>query len=467
MSESLRSINRRQALKGAVAAAGALSTPQLFTTALAAPKTIKIGLVQPTTGPLAFFTEHIPFVLEQVKQTLGGSVDVNGTKHPYEIIIKDSQSNPNRAAEVTQELILQDEVDLVATYATPETVNPVSDQCEVNGVPVVSNDAPLEPYFFGRGGDPAKGWDWTYHFFFSGQELAETMVPYWKKLPTNMKLGGLWPNDGDGIAQSDKDHGFPPFFEKNGFSVVDPGRFDMPASNYNAQIAAFKSAGVEIIQGVLPPPEFTTFWNGCAQQGYQPKVVYVGKACEFPAAMEPLGDRAIGLSVEVWWSKFHPFSSGLTGQSSLELADAYEAASGRQWSLPLGFRHSLFEVIFDTLKRTGESRRQGIDPRCAEGDQLQIDRRHDRFRQGSLPEHGADSARRWSVDQGIEVPDRARDRRQHHDAGGADQWRADGDQVLGPPQVGGRTLGPAVLFSRKAGVALGFLAGQYRRPCSS
>jgi branched-chain amino acid transport system substrate-binding protein len=41
----------------------------------------------------------------------------------------------------------------------------------------------------------------------------------------------------------------------------------------------------------------------------------------------------------------------MTGQTSAELADEYEKASGRMWSLPLGFRHSLFEVIFDTLKR--------------------------------------------------------------------------------------------------------------------
>ena len=78
--------------------------------------------VQPTTGPLAFFTEHVPFVLDQVQKTLGGNIDVNGTQHPFEIIVKDSQSNPNRAAEVAQELILQDEVDLIATFATPETV---------------------------------------------------------------------------------------------------------------------------------------------------------------------------------------------------------------------------------------------------------------------------------------------------------------------------------------------------------
>ncbi|HVV92914.1 MAG TPA: ABC transporter substrate-binding protein [Hyphomicrobiales bacterium] len=343
------SISRRSVLKGAAAGMAALPLGTLARPAFAATKTIKIGLVMPATGPLAFFTEHIPFVMGEVKKTLGGKITIHGTAHPYEIVIKDSQSNPNRASEVTQELILNDKVDLIATFATPETVNPVSDQCEVNGVPCISNDAPLEPYFFGRNGDPKKGFDWTYHFFFSGDQVMRALVAMWNRLPTNKVVGGVWPNDGDGLAQSKS---FPGYFKSNGYKVIDPGRFDMPASNYNAQIGAFKSGGADIMTGVLPPPEMTTLWNGAAQQGYRPKVVYVGKACEFPPAIDPFGDRANGLSVEVWWSRYHPFHSPLTHQSSAELADAYEKASKRQWSLPLGFRLALFEVIFDVLKRT-------------------------------------------------------------------------------------------------------------------
>ena len=34
-----------------------------------------------------------------------------------------------------------------------------------------------------------------------------------------------------------------------------------------------------------------------------------------------------------------------------QLADAYEAATKRQWSQPLGYAHSLFEVAIDVLKR--------------------------------------------------------------------------------------------------------------------
>jgi branched-chain amino acid transport system substrate-binding protein len=344
-----KSLGRRAVLKG-IAAAGAAGAASFsgLRPAFSAPKTIKIGLVMPQTGALAFFCEHIPFVLGQVKKATGGNLDIGGTKHPFEIVVRDSQSSPNRAAEVTQDLILNEGVNLIATFATPETVNPVSDQCELNGVPCVSNDAPLEPYFFGRHGDPKKGFEWTYHFFFSGDELVNCLVPFWNRLDTNKKIGGLWPNDGDGIAQS---KGFPPVMEKAGYTVIDPGRFDMPASNYNAQIGAFKAAGCDIVSGVVPPPEMTTFWNGCAQQGYKPKAVYMGKALEFPAGIAPLGARAEGLTTEVWWSPFHPYSSSMNGQTSKELADAYEAESGRQWSQPLGFRHSLFEVALDTLKR--------------------------------------------------------------------------------------------------------------------
>jgi branched-chain amino acid transport system substrate-binding protein len=58
------------------------------------------------------------------------------------------------------------------------------------------------------------------------------------------------------------------------------------------------------------------------------------------------------LTSEVWWSPGHPFSSSLTGQSAQEVADAYTSSTGRQWTQPIGFVHSLFEVAADVLGRT-------------------------------------------------------------------------------------------------------------------
>jgi branched-chain amino acid transport system substrate-binding protein len=103
---------------------------------------------------------------------------------------------------------------------------------------------------------------------------------------------------------------------------------------------------------VLPPPSFATFWSQAAQQNYRPKVVTVAKSLLFPAAVEAIGDRAKGLTTEVWWSPKHPFKSGLTGETPAQFCAAYETATGKQWTQPIGFRHALFEVAFDVLGRS-------------------------------------------------------------------------------------------------------------------
>ena len=359
MKRSSASIGRRAVLKGMTAgvAAATIARP-----AFAVPRTLKLGLVAPQTGPLTLFSEEIPFVLNQIKKTFNGQIKINGTNHPFEIIVKDSQSNPNRASEVALDLILKNKIDIMCAFATPETVNPVADQCELNGIPCISNDAPLDSYFFGRHGDPKKGFEWTYNFFFSGSQVIRTYMGVWHKVKTNNVLGVLWANDDDGNTFAKV---MPPVIEKGGFKIIDPGRFDMPLSNYSAQISAFKSAGVELVFSVIPGPEFTTFWNGAAQQGFRPKVMSPGKVAEFPQGVNPYGNRAVNLSIEVWWSRFHPFSSGMTGQTSAELADDYEKTTKREYSMALGFRHSLFEVAFDVLKRA-----QNLDKRASVRDAL-------------------------------------------------------------------------------------------------
>jgi branched-chain amino acid transport system substrate-binding protein len=171
-------------------------------------------------------------------------------------------------------------------------------------------------------------------------------------VPTNKKVGGLFPNDGDGNAWGDKKVGFPEPLARQGFTLLDPGRFQNMNHDFSAQITAFKNQGVEVMTGVVIPPDAKTFLTQAKQQGFSPKVVTLGKALLFPAAIEALGELGDGLSTEVWWSPSHPFMSSLTRETAKQLADSYEASTKRQWTQPIGFAHALFEVAVDALKRT-------------------------------------------------------------------------------------------------------------------
>jgi len=102
---------------------------------VAADREIKIGYVTPRTGPLAGFAEADDFILGGLEKRFKEGVAIGGGRHPVKILVKDSQSSPNRAAEVASELILSGKVDLMLVASTPETTNPVGDQCELNEVP--------------------------------------------------------------------------------------------------------------------------------------------------------------------------------------------------------------------------------------------------------------------------------------------------------------------------------------------
>ncbi len=340
---------RRAVLGGAAA----LAAPAVLraTRAYAATPVLKVGHVSPVTGPLAGFAEADDYILGGIRQIFEAGIENNGRAWRVEVISKDSQSNPNRAAEVAAELILGDEVDIIVAAATPDTTNPVADQAEINEVPCITSNCPWQPWFFGRGGVPGKGFDWTWHFFWGLEDVIAAFLAMWDMSGAAKVVGGLFPNDADGNAWGDPENGLPKPLAAAGYKLVDPGRYQPLNDDFSNYINAFKEAGCEIVTGNMIPPDFATFWAQAAQQGFHPKVVTIGKALLFPSVIESLGDRGDGLTTEVWWSPNHPFSSSLTGQSARALAEGYEAATGRPWTQPIGFQHALFEVVADVIRR--------------------------------------------------------------------------------------------------------------------
>ncbi len=347
-------IQRRTLLKalgvGAVSmTAGGLlaacSKNQIKGTASASGDKITIGFVSPQTGQLAGFASGDTFVVDQIRSTdaFKNGLTVGGKTYSVEIIVEDSQSDPNRASQVAQSLISQDNVDMLVTSSTPETTNPVAIAAETAGVPCVSTVVPWPAWFFPRQEDPTKPkpFKYTTMFFFGVGEFGGCFVPMWDRVPTNKVIAGQFPNDDDGNAFRGA---WPDIIKKAGYTFVDGGPYDDGTTDFTAMISKFKQHDCEIFINAPLPPDFNTFWKQAAQQGFKPKLATVAKVLLFPADTEALGDLVENIATDQWWGPTMPYTSSLDGSKSQDLANAYQTSSGKQWLQTLGSTYSLFEV---------------------------------------------------------------------------------------------------------------------------
>ncbi|GKY90121.1 ABC transporter substrate-binding protein [Sinisalibacter aestuarii] len=307
--------------------------------------TLRIGFISPRSGPLAAFGQGDDFVIAQVRAAVAGGIEIAGTTYTVEIIDRDTQSDPSRAAQLANDLINNEGVDLMLASSTPETINPVADSCEAAGVPCLSTVMPWEAWYFGRGAKPDEPspFKWSYHFGFGVGEFAKAYITQWNLIETNRKVGVLYPNDADGNAVRAM---LAPQLADAGFEIVDPGAFENLTVDYSAQIRAFKEAGVEIINSFALPPDFAAFWRQAAQQGLLKdiKIGQVAKTGLFPSDIEAMGSLGPGLSSAAYWHRDMPYSSPVTGQSAEALAAGYEAETGTQWVQSLGASTALFDV---------------------------------------------------------------------------------------------------------------------------
>ena len=104
MNDTSFAAGRRSVLKASGAAAILAALPKL---ALAQGATVRIGYVSPQTGPLAPFGEADKWVIDRMQAVFKSGIAVGGKKSAIQILLKDSQSNPNRAGEVANDLILK------------------------------------------------------------------------------------------------------------------------------------------------------------------------------------------------------------------------------------------------------------------------------------------------------------------------------------------------------------------------
>lgn len=315
--------------------------------------TIRLGYISPRTGADAAFATSDAFVLGQVRKSLAKGLRVGGKRYTVEIFAADGQSDDARGALVAQQLITQHNIDMMLVTSTPETVNPVSDQCEAAHVPCIGTIVPWQSWFLGRGGKigatraTSSSWQYTYLYFIGLEDELAAQPPAWKELSSNHVVGGLWPSDADGDAfRGAFSKALPP----EGFKVVNPGAYADGATDFTSIINKFKAAKVEIVQGCPLPPDFATFWKQSSQMGFTPKIACIAKAILFPGVVTALGSLGDNLVTDAWWTPAMPWRSSFDGTTCAQFASTYQSSTGQQWTQPMSFNHAIFEIAAQVFR---------------------------------------------------------------------------------------------------------------------
>ncbi|MBN1461753.1 MAG: ABC transporter substrate-binding protein [Armatimonadetes bacterium] len=332
---------------------GATTTAGVTTTTAAAGpeqgRVLKFGVCTPQTGNMAvaavaddWWTAH---AAEAVKD---GVICGDKKLHHIEIVRRDNQSDANRASQVTSDLIMNDKVDLLTAYGWPDGVIPAADMCESLGTPGLFCYCPWQVLFL-RDSMPKEGYKYIWGLMMGSDLTVACFVPMFDRVPTNKRVGMLFANDADAVGWM-APGAAPDIFKAGGYELVVPGYYTPGAEDFTAQIGEFRREGCEIICGANSPPDFVNFWKQSVQQGFQPKLVSTGRALNFPEVPESLGEIGYGVIGEIVWCPYLPFKDSLTGQTTMELAEDFEASQNMQWRYPIG-DYSMFEWAVDIFKR--------------------------------------------------------------------------------------------------------------------
>jgi branched-chain amino acid transport system substrate-binding protein len=322
---------------------------------------INIAFIHPLTGDLADFGTSDNWIVSTIQATSQFKAGIKAGGKTYHINISsyDTQSDPTRAGQLTNQAILTDKVDLILTSSTPETVNPVATVAEKLGTPTVCGNVPWQSWYANLGGNPTPGKstfkpNWVTVYFLGVNDLCNAFIPMWNRihaeLGTDKTVGCLFPNDSDGNAFR---AAFPLFAGPAGYKLIDPPAYTDGLTNYSTFISEFKADKCDFFTNVPLPPDFNTMWKQAAQQGYKPKLATVAKVLLFPGDVKALGSLVNNIATDAWWAPGMPWKSSLTGQTCAQVASAYTSATGQQWVQSLS-NYSLFEVAYSALSSVSD-----------------------------------------------------------------------------------------------------------------
>jgi len=325
----------------------------------AAPKTIKIGVVDGLTGPHGTYGKRNTWgrvkAIEVINKDGGIYVKEFNRKIPMELIQADHEANETKAVLSTEYLNQQGVVALTATTAFLPTGCGVSEKYHLPALTTVTGIQRVQ--------------EQGYRYLFSNHpknpDFAKAFVGFLDSLPQALrptKVALLEEQTELGIecvgyAQKElTSHGYK-------FIVTKHQKY---CKDLSAQILAAKNAGADAVYGTLMTPDGLLLVKQMKQLDYNPKAYMVQMAAGNRDAWKTLGKDGdnVLLSSHFHWSFNYP--------GAKELCAMYEAEFGEKPHANTPSCYATIQILADSIKRAGSLDREKIRDALATTDMMTV-----------------------------------------------------------------------------------------------
>lgn len=269
-----RSILRRDFIKtvGATGLGAAACTFGVPTLLRAEPPTIKIGSVQPATGPLAVIGQGQRkgnLLAAQMINSAGGIKSLGGAK--LEVLLGDSESKPPVGRQEADRLLNEEVVAIIGPFQSGVAMA-IATLCEQRKKPFVMDVAAMDKI-------TQKGYKYSFRVFITAKGLVGGAVKYLKEVTSEKKAmpkRAVVTNTADPFGKA-MSGGFIKFMGKSGLpiEIVERIQYPLGIQDLSTEVAKIKAAKPDILFPVSRPGDSVLL----TRELYKQRVPLMGIFC--------------------------------------------------------------------------------------------------------------------------------------------------------------------------------------------
>ncbi len=302
---------------------------------------IKLGVIQPLSGPVAASGNYVRMGAEIARDWLNAKGGINGRK--VELVIEDNKSDPKEAASAAEKLIVRDKVPAIMGAWGSSMTLAAMPKLEEYGVPMVVETSSAATIT--KRGNP-----WIFRISPPSEMEALGLEPYVDKLGLKrvdfLAVNTDWGRGAIGA--------FGEMLKKRGVAVGAAEFMEQSATDMNAQLTKIKATGGDTLFLTTAVEQITLIMKQAQEQRLARRIVTTGGSSSPTQLIKQAGTAAEGTYHIVFFMPWFPEAMP-DGKLAKAFVDEWAKRGHPFEGLTEGFRgHDGIATLAEAVKLAGQ-----------------------------------------------------------------------------------------------------------------